>query len=236
VNWNDYEAVLFDLDGVLTPTAELHQRAWFTMFTQFFADYPEIAPYSEADYFAYVDGRPRYDGVAAMLAARGLECEWGNPSDPPAAKTVCGLGNRKNAQFEELLARDGIAPYPGSLALIEHLHELGTHMAVVSSSRNAPEVLSIAGIANYFPVVVDGTVAEINGVPGKPAPDMYLAAASRLGVEPSHAVVVEDAVSGVQSGRAGAFGLVLGVDRGAGHEVLKANGADLVVDDLGDLL
>ncbi|TXJ04858.1 MAG: HAD family hydrolase [Aeromicrobium sp.] len=236
MNWNDYEAVLFDLDGVLTPTAELHQRAWFAMFTQFFADYPEIAPYTEADYFAYVDGRPRYDGVAAMLAARGLDCDWGTPTDPPTVTTVCGLGNRKNAQFEELLARDGIAPYPGSLALIEHLHEIGTHMAVVSSSRNAPEVLSIAGIANYFPVVVDGTIAELDGVPGKPAPDMYLAAAARLGVAPSAAVVIEDAVSGVQSGHAGQFGLVLGVNRGAGRDVLIQNGADMVVDDLGELV
>ncbi|NLC99126.1 MAG: beta-phosphoglucomutase family hydrolase [Actinomycetales bacterium] len=236
MNWNDFDAALFDLDGVLTPTAELHQRAWFELFTEYLATHPSAPAYTQADYFAHVDGRPRYDGVAAMLASRGIELPWGTPADSLDADTVCGLGNRKNQQFEELLARDGILPYPGSLKLVEQLHAAGTKLAVVSSSRNAVEVLRIARIDHFFPVVVDGKVAEDDNVRGKPAPDMFLKAAARLGVEPARAVVLEDAVSGVQSGAAGDFGLVVGVDRGAGHQVLTQAGANLVVDDLEELL
>lgn len=236
MNWNDFDAALFDLDGVLTPTAELHQRAWFQLFTEFLSSRPMVEPYSEADYFAHIDGRPRFDGVATFLASRGIELPWGTLGDSPETHTVCGLGNRKNAGFERLLERDGILPYPGSLKLVEQLHAAGKKLAVVSSSRNAPRVLKIAHIAQYFPVVVDGRVAEEDNVPGKPAPDMYLHAAAKLGVDAARAVVLEDAVSGVQSGAAGSFGLVVGVDRGAGHEVLTQAGADRVVDDLEELL
>ncbi len=236
MNWNDFDAALFDLDGVLTPTADVHQHAWTALFTEFLANYPDVQPYEDADYFAHVDGKPRYDGVAALLASRGIELPWGEATDDPDQLTVCGLGNRKNQHFEELLAREGILPYPGSLRLIQQLHAAGTAMAVVSSSRNAPAVLKLARIDHFFPVVVDGRVAEDHGVAGKPAPDMYLLAARRLDVEPAKAVVLEDAVSGVQSGRAGDFGLVVGVNRGAGREVLLANGADEVVNDLEQLL
>lgn len=236
MNWNDFDAALFDLDGVLTPTADLHQRAWFQLFAEYLASRPMVDPYSDSDYFAHIDGRPRFDGVAALLASRGIQLPWGTPEDPPEAHTVCGLGLRKNLGFERLLQREGIAPYPGSLRLVKQLHAAGTKLAVVSSSRNATEVLRLAGIDRYFPVVVDGRVAEEDGVPGKPAPDMYVHAASKLGVERARAVVLEDAVSGVQSGAAGKFGLVVGVDRGAGHQALKQAGADLVVDDLEELL
>jgi beta-phosphoglucomutase family hydrolase len=232
----DVAAVLFDLDGVLTPTAEVHMRAWAELFAPVLAAHDVSEPYTDEDYFRYVDGRPRYDGVRAVLQSRGIELPEGDPSDPPEAETVCGLGNRKNAVFAEALDRDGMAPYPGSLALIDRLGALGIPAAVVSSSKNAVPVLAAARLADRFPVVVDGVVAAAEHLPGKPAPDVFLAAADRLGVAPEHAVVVEDAVSGVAAGAAGGFGLVVGVDRGVGADALTAAGADVVVHDLADLL
>jgi HAD superfamily hydrolase (TIGR01509 family) len=193
-------------------------------------------PYTDADYYRHVDGRPRYDGVTAALQSRGIEVPYGDPSDPDDADTVCGIGNRKNAVFTAVLQSDGIAPYPGSLAVLDRLGELGVPAAVVSSSKNARPVLAAAGIESRFPVVVDGVVAAAEGLPGKPAPDIYLRAAALLHVEPAHAVVVEDAVSGVESGAAGRFGLVLGVDRGVGEAVLRESGATDVVSDLSELL
>lgn len=236
MKWTEYEAVLFDLDGVLTPTAEVHMRAWQEMFAAFLARHGDERLYTEADYFAHIDGRPRYEGVAAMLASRGIELPPGDPSDPPGELTVCGLGNRKNALFTEVLQRGGIEPYAGSLALMDHLAGLGVAMAVVSSSKNAPQVLETAGIADRFPVVVDGAVAAELGLPGKPAPDTYAYAAKQLGVPIRRSVVVEDAVSGVQAGAADDFGLVVGVDRGAGSPELLAAGADVVVQDLAELI
>jgi beta-phosphoglucomutase family hydrolase len=232
----DAAAVLFDLDGVLTPTAEVHMRAWAALFTPVLVQHGVTQPYTDDDYFRYVDGRPRYDGVQALLESRGIELPYGDPADPPDARTVCGLGNRKNAVFSETLERDGVAPYPGSLALIDRLGALGIPAAVVSSSKNAVPVLEAAHLADRFPVVVDGVVAAAEHLPGKPAPDIFLAAAERLGVAPGHAVVVEDAVSGVAAGAAGGFGLVVGVDRGVGAAALTAAGADMVVHDLADLL
>jgi beta-phosphoglucomutase family hydrolase len=238
LDWTAYGAVLFDLDGVLTPTAELHQQAWSALFEQFLDEYvgPDHAPYGEADYLAYVDGKPRFDGVRSFLASRDIHLPEGDRDDPPGSGSVSALGNRKNALFQELLRTGGIAPYPGSLRLLDHLGWLRTPVAVVSSSRNAREVLDAAGLTERFAVVADGVVAAERGLPGKPAPDLFLAAAEKLAVAPPAAVVVEDAVSGVAAGRAGGFGLVVGVDRGAGHDVLEANGADLVVDDLGALV
>lgn len=239
MTWQDHDAVLFDLDGVLTPTAEVHMAAWSEMFNDFLAgvDDPgaDTSPYTAADYFAHVDGKPRYDGVRDLLAARGITLPEGSPEDPPEADTVCGLGNRKNDAFNAVLARDGVRPYPGSVALLDTLRGLGTPLAVVSSSANAPAVLEAAGIADRFRVVVDGRVATERGLPGKPAPDTFLEAARECGAEAARSVVVEDAVSGVRAGAAGGFALVIGVDRGAGREVLEAAGAGLVVTDLGDL-
>ncbi|MGN6445315.1 HAD family hydrolase [Amnibacterium sp.] len=232
----DAAAVLFDLDGVITPTAEVHMRAWSTMFTELFAARGVRAPYSERDYFQYLDGRPRYDGVAALLFSRGVDVPWGEPSDPDDADTVCGIGNRKNAVFSSLLETEGIAAYPGSLAVIDRLAALGIPVAVVSSSKNAVPVLTAAHLADRFPVVVDGVVAEAEGLPGKPRPDIFLEGARRLHVDPAGAAVVEDAVSGVAAAAAGRFGLVVGVDRGVGSEALRDAGADLVVGDLADLL
>jgi beta-phosphoglucomutase family hydrolase len=228
--------VLFDLDGVLTPTADLHMHAWREMFTALFAAHGVREPYTDDDYFRYLDGRKRYDGVAAVLASRGLELPWGDPGDPPEAETVCGVGNRKNAVFFALLEREGIAAYPGSLAVLDRLEERGVPMAVVSSSKNARAVLDAAGLTARFPVIVDGVVAEQDRLASKPAPDMFLDAADRLGVEPASAVVVEDALSGVEEGAAGRFGLVVGVDRGAGADALSRAGAHVVVTDLAELL
>jgi beta-phosphoglucomutase family hydrolase len=236
VAWPDYEAVLFDLDGVLTPTAEVHQRAWTTMFDEFLSTQNGQAPYSEADYLAYVDGRPRFDGVRTFLASRNIVLPEGDRNEPPGDGSVSALGNRKNELFQRLLRDEGIEPYPGSVRLLDHLGTLGTKVAVVSSSRNAREVLEASGLADRFEVVADGVTLTAEHLRGKPAPDLFLAAARHLGVEPAAAVVVEDAVSGVAAGKAGGFGLVIGVDRGAGAETLRADGADIVVDDLGELV
>lgn len=244
VAWRDHAAVLFDLDGVLTPTAEVHMAAWAEMFGTFLAgidsgragfEQADTSPYTDADYFAHVDGKPRYEGVADFLASRGIILPQGSPDDPSSAETVCGLGNRKNDAFTAVLERDGVAPYPGSVALLDHLRDLGVPLAVVSSSANAPAVLAAAGLADRFLTVVDGRVAAALGLPGKPAPDTFLHAAGECGATPATSVVVEDAVSGVRAGAAGDFGLVIGVDRGAGEQALTDAGADLVVADLGIL-
>ena len=238
IPWARFGAVLFDLDGVLTPTAEVHERAWTVMFDEFLAgrDDPPQRPFSADDYLQYVDGRPRFDGVRTFLASRDIVLPEGQEDDQPGDASVCALGNRKNELFGTVLRRDGIAPYPGSVAVLDRLVELDVAAAVVSSSRNAPDVLRAAGLRERLPVVVDGNVAAEIGIPGKPAPDMFLEAARRLDVSPAHAVVVEDAVSGVAAGRAGGFGLVVGVDRGAGHDELLAQGAHVVVNDLGETL
>ncbi|MGL5818879.1 MAG: HAD family hydrolase [Phycicoccus sp.] len=239
VSWQRYEAVLFDLDGVLTPTATVHMAAWAEMFTDFLAgvEVPGAAtsPYTDADYFAHVDGKPRYDGVRDFLTARGIRLPEGAPDDPPDAETVCGLGNRKNEVFTAVLERDGVRPYLGSVTLLDMLRDNGVPLAVVSSSANAPAVLEAAGLADRFRTVVDGRVATALRLKGKPAPDTFAYAARECGVDASGAVVVEDAVSGVRAGAAGGFGLVIGVDRGAGREVLESAGADVVVADLGEL-
>ncbi len=229
-------AVLFDLDGVLTPTTDLHMRAWRATFEAFFAAEGVGPPYDDADYYAHVDGRPRYDGVRAVLASRGVVLPEGEPADPPGARTVCGVGNGKNVVVDRLLAQEGIAAYPGSVALLAVLAARGVPMAVVSSSRNTAAVLEAAGIADRFAVVVDGVVAARERLAGKPAPDTFLRAAALLGVPPASAVVVEDALAGVAAGRAGGFGLVVGVDRGAGVARLRTAGADVVVTDVGELV
>jgi beta-phosphoglucomutase family hydrolase len=238
LDWSAYGAVLFDLDGVLTPTAELHKQAWTAMFEEFLDERlgPDHDPFTEDDYLAYVDGRPRFDGVRTFLESRAIRLPEGNPDEPPGTGSISALGNRKNAVFQELLRTQGMHPYPGSMRLLDHLADLGVPGAVVSSSRNAREVLSAARLAGRFAVVADGVLAAERGIPGKPAPDLFLAAAEKLAVAPESAVVVEDAVSGVAAGRAGGFGLVVGVDRGAGRDALSENGADLVVDDLGELV
>ena len=227
-DWGVFEGVLFDLDGVITPTAVIHEHAW----GELFADYD----YTDADYLRYIDGKPRYDGVRSFLASRGVSLPDGAPDDAPGSDTVCALGNRKNNLFNTILERDGIEPYPGSAATLDLLADRGIPAAIVSSSKNARTVLDASGLGERFDVVVDGTVAAERHIAGKPAPDMFTYAAERLGVAPGHTVVVEDAVSGVAAGAAGGFAVVIGLDRGAGHRALLDHGATFVVDDLAELL
>lgn len=232
MDWTGIRAVLFDLDGVITPTADVHMAAWREMFTAYLASHGGSGDYTDADYFAHIDGKPRYDGVRDFLASRGITLPEGAPDDDPSAETVCGLGNRKNDTFNTIIARDGVRAYPGSLALLDDLEARRIAAAVVSSSKNAVAVLKAAGLGERFDVVVDGNLARREDLRGKPAPDTYLRAAELLGVPKESCMVVEDAVSGVQAGHAGGFGRVLGVDRGAGVDVLTEAGADLVVSDL----
>lgn len=227
--------MLFDLDGVLTPTADIHQLAWKDMFTHYFAE-KGVEPYTDADYFTYLDGRRRDEGIAAICASRGLTLPHGDAADGAGQETVVGLGIRKNEDFLARLA-EGIEAYPGSRALVELLHDAPSpRLAVVSSSRNAQAVLRAAKLEEFFELVVDGNVAHEKGLPGKPAPDTYVYSAQVLGVSVADAVVIEDAISGVQSGVAGGFGAVIGVDRGAGRRELLEAGATHVVDDLGELI
>jgi beta-phosphoglucomutase family hydrolase len=236
VDWGTYKAVLFDLDGVITPTAEVHMHAWSKMFNDFLTARGVEEPYTDQDYFDHVDGKPRYDGVRDFLASRGIELPEGTHDDPADADTIGGLGNRKNEAFGQVLRDDGVTAYPGSLRLLEKLRDDKMPMAIVSSSRNAPDVLEAAGVTHFFSDVLHGGVAAERGLAGKPAPDTYQAAADDLGVAYADAVVLEDATSGVAAGAAGSFGLVIGVDRGAGAEALTRAGADVVVTDLAELL
>ena len=220
--------MLFDLDGVITPTAQMHQRAWALTFAEH--------GFTEEDYLRHVDGRPRLDGVRSFLASRGLFLDEGTPDDGPETPSVVGLGQRKDAEFRRLLTEEGLSAYPGTLRLVEHLEHAGRPMAVVTSSRNAALVLTAARLEDRFPVIVDGLVADAERLRGKPAPDTFLRAAERLGVSPGDAVVIEDAESGVAAGVAGGFSLVIGVDRTGNADALSAAGADLVVGDLSDLV
>ncbi|MFJ5861856.1 HAD family hydrolase [Pseudarthrobacter sp. NPDC092439] len=233
--WTGASGILFDLDGVLTPTATVHEKAWQELFEGYLAAHPEARAYSESDYFDHIDGKPRFDGVRDFLASRGITLPEGPLDDDPANATVQGLGNRKNAVFNEIVSA-GVEPFEGSVRFLEAALARGLKVAVVSSSRNAPAVLEAAGLSHHFPVVVDGVVAAREGLPGKPDPATYEYAARLLGLPGKECVVVEDAVSGVQAGRAGSFHSVIGVDRGAGRQVLLDAGATLVVNDLQELV
>jgi beta-phosphoglucomutase family hydrolase len=242
VDWKHFDAVLYDLDGVLTATATVHAAAWKQMFDEFLAAHArrtatELVPFDiEGDYKQYVDGRPRYDGVATFLKSRGIDLPRGEPSDDPDQLTVCGLGNRKNELIQEVLASEGVEVFEGSVTLVRTLKKEGVRQAIVSSSKNAEAVLRAADIIDFFDVRVDGVVAARLKLPGKPRPDTFLEAARQLGVEPSRAVVIEDALAGVKAGLNGHFGLVIGVDREGAPEALKEAGAHIVVDDLGLLV
>ncbi|CAN5430458.1 beta-phosphoglucomutase family hydrolase [soil metagenome] len=245
----DYDAVLFDLDGVLTDTASLHATAWKQMFDEFLRHYcgdrgMPFEPFEIAtDYRTYVDGKPRYEGVSAFLESRRIVLPLGGVRDQPSDDTVHGLGNRKNERLQELLAA-GVQAYPGSVDVVDRLLADGIRLSVVSSSRNARPVLEAAGLLDRFELVVDGIVADEEGIDGKPAPDTFLAAAGKMGVTAERSVVIEDAIAGVEAGRGGGFGLVIGVNREDGDEdsrtanavALQAHGAQVVVDDLAELL
>jgi beta-phosphoglucomutase family hydrolase len=234
-------ACLFDLDGVLTQTAKVHAAAWQQMFDDYLRQRAAqtntaFVPFDPVrDYDEYVDGKPRYDGVRSFLAARGIELPEGEIDDPPDAETIHGLGNRKNEIVLKLIHEQGVEPYAGSVAYVKAAREAGLRRAVVSSSTNCRDVLHAAGIEDLFEQIVDGVVAEHEHLRGKPAPDTYLAGARALGVEPAHAAVFEDALAGVEAGRAGRFGCVVGVDRVGQADALRAHGADVVVRDLSEL-
>lgn len=234
---SDFDGHVFDMDGVVTDTAGLHERAWKATFDDLLHEHvgPDAPPFTEEDYVEHVDGIPRYDGVAAFLASRGIDLPRGEPSDPPEADTVCGVGNRKNRRFLDLLAEEGPERYPSTIELIEHLRARGKGVAVISASRNAHEVLEQAGVHRWFQAFVTGKEARELGLPGKPAPDVFEEAARQLEVTPQQAVVYEDARSGVEAGRAGGFGMVVGIDRRGSGE-LAERGADVVVEDLDELL
>jgi len=236
-----FDAVLFDLDGVLTDTARLHAASWKKMFDAFLSQRAEagresFAPFELDDYRLYLDGRARYDGVRDFLKSRGIELPEGSAEDLPERDTVCGLGNRKNELVTELINSVGVDAYSGSEALVRYIRDHGLLTAVVSASSNCAEVLDEAGIADLFDARIDGVVLKERHLQGKPEPDSFLEAARQLGVEPGRAVVVEDAISGVQAGRAGGFGLVVGVSRKSDESVLAENGADIVVHDLAELI
>jgi beta-phosphoglucomutase family hydrolase len=233
-------AVLFDLDGVVTHTAAIHARAWKRLFDEFLrgleGDPERLAPFRlPEDYLAYVDGKPRYQGVRSFLGSRAIDLPWGDPQDCPDDRTICGLGNRKDGYFNQVLDEQGVEVFPTTIALIRALRTRGVGTACVSSSKNCRPVLERAGITDLFDVIFDGRDLERESLAGKPCPDAFLRAAELLGGAPGEAAVVEDAVSGVAAGKAGGFRLVIGVDRGAGREALLAGGADVVVADLAEL-
>ncbi|HEX6076410.1 MAG TPA: trehalose-phosphatase [Micromonosporaceae bacterium] len=237
ISSGQHRAVIFDLDGVVTDTASVHAAAWRRLFDDFLGNRSEVPgedhrPFTEEDYLRYVDGRSRFDGVSALLRARGVYLPAGNPGDPPDRASRHGLGNRKDHYFRQLLDTKGVRVFASTVALVRELRQQGTPVAVVSASRNCAAVLAAAGLADLFPVRVDGVLADELHLPGKPEPALFLEAARRLGVPPNATVVVEDARAGVQAGRRGGFGLVIGVDRTGDPGSLRAAGADAVVSDL----
>lgn len=233
-----FDAAIFDLDGVITRTASLHAKAWKQMFDAYLEQrsrqdgthYPAFD--IPVDYRQHVDGKLRYDGVQSFLDSRGIQLPRGHASNPADVDTVCGLGNRKDALFQQLLQRDGAQVFEHSIALVERLRAAGFRTAVVSSSRNCVPILESVGASQLFDAKVDGIDSDARGLAGKPAPDIFLAAAEALGVAPSRTVVFEDALAGVAAGRAGGFGLVVGVDRSGQAIALREHGADVVVSDL----
>ena len=235
-------ACLFDLDGVLTQTAKVHAAAWKQMFDEYLrqratARGEQFVPFDPVrDYDEYVDGKPRYDGVRSFLTSRGIELPQGTPSDTPDAETIDGLGNRKNEIVLRMIHEEGVQPYEGSVHYVKAARTAGLRRAVVSSSTNCRDVLVAAGILDLFEQIVDGHVTEREHLSGKPAPDTFLAGARALGVNRDYAAVFEDALAGVEAGRRGNFGFVVGVDRVGQAGALKQHRADIVVRDLADLL
>lgn len=235
-----FDAVIFDMDGVITDTARTHEAAWKATFDDFLErrarqEGESFSAFTPTDYLAYVDGRPRDDGVAAFLASRGIALPRGESTDAPDVVSVWGVANRKNRAFIAEIERAGVHPFPSSVRLVRALQAAGIGTAVISASRNARRILAAAGIEGLFSVRVDGIELERLDLPGKPAPDVFLEAARRLNATPARSVVVEDAIAGVEAGRRGGFGLVIGVDRSGRGDDLRAHGADIVVADLSEL-
>lgn len=235
-------ACLFDMDGVLTQTAKVHSAAWKEMFDEYLrqradADGSEFVPFEiETDYITYVDGKLRQDGVRSFLESRGISIPEGNPDDSAEVESINGLGTRKNSRVLELIDQDGVETFADALALLKDVRARGIKTAVVSASKNTPQVLEVTGIGDQFDYVMHGGIAGEMGLPGKPAPDTFLAAAEALGETAGTSAVLEDAISGVQAGKAGNFAFVIGVDRVGQREAMLANGADIVLTNLEELV
>ncbi len=235
-----FDAAIFDMDGVITDTAAVHAAAWGEMFNAYLSERAESAamafkPFRREDYLGFVDGRPRYEGVDGFLKSRGIALPYGDPADPLACETVCGLGNRKDAAFNRVVNAEGVQVFGSTIVLIRALRQHGVKVAVATSSKNSALVLGKAGITDLFEARIDGVVSAELGLLGKPAPDIFAEACERLGAQRHRAVVVEDAVSGVQAGARGRFGLTLGVAREDNGDELRRQGADMVVRDLGEI-
>jgi len=242
INRDQYDSVLFDMDGVITDTASLHAACWKQLFDEFLErraklQSEEFCPFDiVTDYRLHVDGKPRFEGVRDFLKSRGIELPEGNAEDPVDVETVCGLGNRKNELVNHAIATKGVQAYNGSVQFIHLLHRNGYKLAVVTSSQNCASILKAVKLDKFFEVRVDGNTIHAQRLKGKPAPDTFLLAARLLGTEPIRTVVIEDAISGIQAGSAGKFGLVIGIARSGDADVLKRHGAHLVVRDLDELI
>jgi len=235
-----YKAAILDMDGVITKSAQVHRAAWKAMFDALLESRSSgtgdtFRPFSDDDYYLYVDGKPRYEGAQAFLESRGIQLPWGTPADAPDAETVCGLGNRKNEYFRRHLQQHGVEAYPSTVEFVSTFKRSGKPVAAVSASRNAKDILGAAHVYDLFDVVVDGMDSARLGLKGKPEPDIFLEAARQLGVDPARAILVEDAIAGVEAGRAGRFGLVVGIDRSGHGAELRTHGADIVVTDMSEL-
>jgi beta-phosphoglucomutase family hydrolase len=241
ISRGDFDAAMFDMDGVVTRTADMHAAAWKQLFDEYRADriargLPAYQPFDiDSDYRQFVDGRPRYDGVAAFLASRGIALPHGSSSDDAIAETVCGLGNRKEGYFWERVQVEGVEAYSSTVSLIHEMRAAGMKIGVFSASRNAGRILAAAGAVSLFDEKVDGKDAAELGLAGKPDPSMLIELARRLHVQPMRCVVFEDAIAGVQAGRSGGFGTVIGVNRSPAKGELLAHGADAEVADLGEI-
>lgn len=235
-----YDAAILDMDGVITRSAQAHMASWERMFDKYLREkagdrQSKFTPFTEKDYYMYVDGKPRYEGAQSFLESRGISIPLGNPNDLPGKETVCGLGNLKNRYFLEYLKENGAESYQSTIEFVNELKAKDRRVAVISSSRNAKAVLKAAGVSDLFHVVVDGVDAARRHLKGKPEPDIFLEAAKQLKVSPDKAIIVEDAISGVEAGRAGGFGLVIGINRSGQNTELKSRGADIVVADLSEI-
>ena len=241
INTNDFDAVIFDLDGVVTRTAKAHEAAWKKLFDDYLEeignrDGIRCRPFSNEDYRLYVDGKPRYAGVQSFIESRGIDVPpWGDPEDPPGYETIYGIGNKKNELFNDYIRKEGVEVYESTIALIRSLRDRKIRTGIVTSSKNCSTVLDAAGIGNLFDTKVDGLDAERLHLAGKPHPGIFIHAARNLQIKPERAVVVEDAIAGVQAGKSGRFGCVIGVDRDGQGEALQENGADITVRDLSEI-
>jgi trehalose 6-phosphate phosphatase len=240
IDLDKYEAAIFDMDGVVTETARAHNASWKRMFDAYLKDRTRregetYKPFEDDDYYRYVDGNPRYEGAASFLESRGIDLPYGSPDDAPDKETVCGLGNRKNKYFHKYLKENGADFYESTVEFIGKLKSRNISTAVISSSRNAKAVLSAAGVQDIFQATIDGVYAAEHDLKGKPEPDIFLEAAGKLNVRPEKTMVIEDAVSGVEAGKRGDFGLVIGIDRSGNNPEIRNHSADIVLSDLSEI-